>query len=429
MLPSNINALNVKMYGINYNTRKGCDWEPESTKCKTAADVQKDMYALKAVTDRVRIYSLIDCNQAEHVLPAAKNAGLQVELGIWTTSSHDYLLQEKAKLAGLIDAGLYDNNVISLHVGSETVYREEISADIAISYMNEIRDYLRSRGFQTPVTIADVIDIYYSYPQLVDAVDFIAVNIFAFWEGTHVDNGASRTLDRIRAIRVTAANKNKPMILSEVGWSSGGYNSTTGESTPIAQAKFFSDFFQVARASNIAFYWYTAFDSEWRVRNGGYDVEEHFGVFKEDDSMKPDFQQLQIGWKEPRAIRSFATNMLLATKDDYLFMSIQSNDWLVKEQQTWFFDQETQTVRSQYSDQCLDTYQPQDGGIVRPYSCIDNEKNQKWRYVEATGKLEHATYNGFCLDVDQAQGNKIQLYGCSPNNANQQWTVLNSASM
>lgn len=93
------------------------------------------------------------------------------------------------------------------------------------------------------------------------------------------------------------------------------------------------------------------------------------------------------------------------------------------------FDQETQTVRSQYSDQCLDTYQPQDGGIVRPYSCIDNEKNQKWRYVEATGKLEHATYNGFCLDVDQAQGNKIQLYGCSPNNVNQQWTVLNSAPM
>ncbi|CEG42348.1 ricin b lectin-like protein [Plasmopara halstedii] len=424
MLPHITDALNVRMYGMNYNTRKGCDWEPENIKCKSATEVQRDLYALKTVTDRVRIYSLVDCNQAEHVLPAAKNAGLQVELGIWTTASHDFLLQEKAKLAWLIDTGLYDNNVIALHVGSETIYRKEITATTAINYMNEIRDYLRSRGFQTPVTIADVIDIYYENPQLVDMVDFIAVNMFSYWEGVHVNDGTSRTLDRIRAIRVTAVNKNKVMILSEVGWSSGGYNTTTGESSPAAQAKFFSEFFQIARASNILFYWYTAFDSEWRVRNGGYDVERHFGVFREDGSMKPNFEQLQIGWMEPTVIRSSVTNMLLSTKDESIFMSAKVNDWLVKEQQTWFFDQYTQQVRSQYSDHCLDAYQPWDGGIVHPYSCIDDEKNQKWRYDKDTNKLVHATYNGMCLDVDPARNNIVQLYGCSPNNPNQQWVVL-----
>ncbi|ETP28553.1 hypothetical protein F442_22144 [Phytophthora nicotianae P10297] len=409
MLSGNTDALNVKMHGVNYNSRKGPDLAPDSSKCKSASEVQKDMYALKGITDRVRIYSLLDCNQAELVLPAAKNAGLQVHLGIWTTKSHDYLLKEKAKLASLIDSGLYDNNVIGLHVGSETIYRKEITADTAIGYMNEIRSYIRSRGKNTPVTIADVIDIYYDYPQIVDAVDYISVNEFAYWEGVDVNEGAAKTLDRIRAIRVTAAKKNKRMVLSE--------------------AKFFSDFFQVARSSNMEYYWYTAFDSQWRVTNGGEDVEANFGVFKEDDSMKSNFQQLTIGWKDPRAIRNAGSNRLLSEKDAGLYMSTKSNDWLVKEQQTWFFDSTTKQIRSKSGDRCLDAYQPWDGGIVHVYRCMDNEGNQRWTYESSTGKLKHATHQGFCLDTDPAQGNKVQLYGCSPNNPNQKWAIINPANI
>ncbi|KAF1791133.1 Glycoside hydrolase superfamily [Phytophthora cactorum] len=406
ILSSKADALNVKMHGINYNSRKGPDWAPDSSKCKTASEVQKDMYALKGITDRVRIYSLLDCSQAELVLPAAKNAGLQVYLGLWTTKSHDYLLKEKAKLASLIDSGVYDNNVI--------VCMSEITADTAISYMNEIRSYIRSRGKNTPVTIADVIDTYYDYPQMVDAVDYIS--------GVDVNEGAAKTLDRIRAVRVTAAKKNKRMVLSEVGWSSGGYNAKTG-------AKFFSDFFQVARSSNMEYYWYTAFDSQWRVTNGGEDVEANFGVFKEDDSMKSNFQQLTIGWKDPRVIRNAGSNRLLSEKDAGLYMSTKSNDWLVQEQQTWFIDSVTKQVRSKSGDRCLDAYQPWDGGIVHVYRCMDNEGNQKWTYESSTGKLKHATHQGFCLDSDPAQGNKVQLYGCSPNNPNQKWAIINPANI
>ncbi|KAG1689459.1 hypothetical protein DVH05_002260 [Phytophthora capsici] len=208
LLFNGADALNVKMPGVNYNSRKGPDWAPDSSKCKSASEVQKDMYALKGITDKVRIYSLVDCNQAELVLPAAKNAGLQVHLGIWTTKSHDYLLQEKAKLAGLIDSGLYDDNVIGLHVGSETIYREEITADTAISYMNEIRDYIRGRGKNTPVTIADVIDIYYANQQLIDAVDYISVNQFSFWERADVNEGTAICNRVTRTSGYTTCNSN-----------------------------------------------------------------------------------------------------------------------------------------------------------------------------------------------------------------------------
>ncbi|EGZ23317.1 hypothetical protein PHYSODRAFT_324542 [Phytophthora sojae] len=55
---------------------------------------------------------------------------------------------------------------------------------------------------------------------------------------------------------------------------------------------------------------------------------------------------------------------------------------------------------------------------------MDNERNQKWTYDNATSTLQHATHKGFCPDQDASQNNKIQLYGCSPNNAHQQWEVL-----
>ncbi|KAG3166071.1 hypothetical protein PI124_g4086 [Phytophthora idaei] len=424
LLNGSADALNVKMPGVNYNSRKGPDWAPDSSKCKTASEVQKDMYALKGVTDKVRIYSLVDCNQAELVLPAAKNAGLKVHLGIWTTKSHDYLLQEKAKLAGLIDKGLYDNNVIGLHVGSETIYREEIDANTAISYLNEIRSYIRSRGKNTPVTIADVIDIYYANQQLIDAVDYISVNQFSFWERSDVNEGAAVTLDRLKSLRVAAAKKNKKIVISEVGWSSGGSDPAAAVATPANQAKFFSDFFQMARSHNFDYYWYVAFDSKWRITNGGKEVEADFGIFKEDDTMKSNFQPLTIGWKDPRALRNAGTKLLLSEKDGNVYMSGKSTDWLVQEQQVWFFDSATQQVRSKSSDRCLDAYQGWNGGIVHVYRCMDSEVNQKWTFESSTGKLKHVKHQGFCLDTDPAQGNKLQLYGCSPNNPNHQWGVM-----
>ncbi|KAG7375250.1 glycoside hydrolase 3 protein [Phytophthora pseudosyringae] len=110
-------------------------------------------------------------------------------------------------------------------------------------------------------------------------------------------------------------------------------------------------------------------------------------------------------------------------------MSSKSSDWLVQEQQIWFFDSATQQVRSKSSDRCLDAYQAWDGGIVHVYRCIESEANQKWTFESETGKLKHATHQGFCLDQDPAQNNKLQLYGCSPDNANQKWSVIDPASI
>ncbi|KAK1931998.1 putative glucan endo-1 [Phytophthora citrophthora] len=422
LLSSNADALNVKFPGVNYIPRKGPDNEPDNAKCKSASEMQKDLYALKGVTDKVRIYSLIDCNQAEVILPAAKKAGLKVDLGIWTTFNHDTLQKEKTKLAALIDSGLYDDNVVGFDVA---IYMyEKFIANTAINYVKEIRDYLRSRGKNTPVTLADTVDVYNDNPQLVDAVDYVSVNYQSFAYGDDVNESVANTLDDLKDLRVLAAKKGKKFVISETGWSSSGFYPGVSVASPANQAKYFTDLYHVSRSHNIDFYWYFAFDTAFRS-----ELENSFGVFLVNGTLKSNFQNLVIRQKEPRAIRNVGSKQLLSENNGSVYMSSKSSDWLVQQQQVWFFDSATQQVRSKSSDRCLDAYQGWNGGIVHVYRCMDNEANQKWTFEASTGKLKHAKHQGFCLDTDPAQNNKVQLYGCSPNNPNQQWSVINTSSI
>ncbi|TMW57547.1 hypothetical protein Poli38472_003472 [Pythium oligandrum] len=420
---------NERLYGINYNSRKGPDWAPDAQRCKSDGEVQNDMYQLRTVADRVRIYSLRDCNQPWQVLPFAKKAGLKVALGIWTTTNDADFNAEKQQLGWLIDAGHVDGNVVGLHVGSEAIYREELTAGQAIKYMQDIKSYLVSRGLgHIPVTIADVVDSYYYNPGLIDAVDVVSINQFSFWEKTDVDEAMHQMLDRLRDLRVRVAAKGKKMLISETGWSSKGKNNASSEATPESQTHFFKDFYHQAKARDLEYYWFVGYESQWRVTSEEHEVEGHFGIFEENGQMKSNFQALQLGTRDQKTIRSSAGLLLAHEEDDAVYLGEESEEWLEQEKQTWLFDSSSQQIRSKYSDLCLDAYEPWNGGTVHVYKCINGEPNQKWQYDPSTGAFYHAGHQGFCLDNDPAQKNKLQLWGCNPGSENQVWMVATPGS-
>ncbi|KAI9913294.1 hypothetical protein PsorP6_006347 [Peronosclerospora sorghi] len=132
--------------------------------------------------------------------------------------------------------------------------------------------------------------------------------------------------------------------------------------------------------------------------------------------MKSNFQTLTIGLKSPHALRNACSKPVLSETDRSVYMSSLSSDW-------------TQQVSSKSIDLCLDAYEARDGAIRRVYLCMDNEVNQKWTYESATGKLKHAQHQGFCLDTDPAQNNKVQLQRCSAGNFNQQWMIIDPATI
>ncbi|KAG7383270.1 glycoside hydrolase 3 protein [Phytophthora pseudosyringae] len=114
-----------------------------------------------------------------------------------------------------------------------------------------------------------------------------------------MNEGAAKTLDHIRAIRVTAVKKNKCMVLSEVGWTSGGHSAKTGVTSPEGQANIFSDLLPGG-----------SLEQHKSTAGTGEEVEANFGVFQEDDSMKLNSQQLTIGWKDPHALANICWCLL-----------------------------------------------------------------------------------------------------------------------
>nr|AIG56285.1 secreted protein [Achlya hypogyna] len=82
----------------------------------------------------------------------------------------------------------------------------------------------------------------------------------------------------------------------------------------------------------------------------------------------------------------------------------------------WRFDTANNMVRVDGSTQCLDAWQPQNGGSVHVWDCDASNVNQKWQFDAATGQLRHLTHKGFCLDIQSDSGATPYLWSCHPTN-------------
>jgi glucan 1,3-beta-glucosidase len=58
------------------------DKNPDGT-CKSTSDYESDFENLKDLSTLVRTYSGTECDTPQNILPAAKNKGFKVVLGIW----------------------------------------------------------------------------------------------------------------------------------------------------------------------------------------------------------------------------------------------------------------------------------------------------------------------------------------------------------
>lgn len=262
-------AQSFSVYGLNYNARKGPDWADADVKCKSPDEIKLDMKTIKTVTNNVRLYSLVDCNQGALVIPAALNAGLKVSVGLWVSDDPAVFQAEKAKLKELIvpERGIFSvDKIFDIHVGSEAIYRKEVTAETNIGYLNEVKDVCRAHANSAsiPVTIADIGDTYLAYPDLIAAVrlrvafrrlswlfegsnsvlwsdvhtqvDIVSANGFPFWEKWAANASAAHFFKRMDPLFRLAKDAGKGMFISETGWASGGVSAKSSKASP-ANAK------------------------------------------------------------------------------------------------------------------------------------------------------------------------------------------------
>nr|CCA22143.1 putative endo1 [Albugo laibachii Nc14] len=286
------NAQLKKISGINYSMRKGADWLPHPNKCKSTEEITLDLDVLKTVTDNIRLYSVGDCDCGSVVIPIARRAGLKVAVGLWVDSNNATFIKEKETLETLMANGIItSSNVVSILVSSEALYRNEISLEMGIKYLNQIKELRDRHNLQAiPLSIADIGDIYIQYPQIIDHVDFCAINAFPYWEDKDIKEAASRFKSRIQGLIVPCTKGgNVKITISETGWPTDGRSEkvTIAVASHVNARRYFDEFTSLAEMEGWNYYYFEAFDSAWKLEQVGEShVEGYFGLFDGNRKLK-----------------------------------------------------------------------------------------------------------------------------------------------
>src|SRR5262249_46021750 len=113
------------------------------------------------------------------------------------------------------------------------------------------------------------------HPELVSAVDFIAVHILPYWEGVSASDAVDQAMQLYDQLRQRYPGKR--VVIAEFGWPSGGYNRQSAEPRPMEQATVLRNFVARAEAHGIEYNVIEAFDQPWKTFEGS--VGSYWGLF------------------------------------------------------------------------------------------------------------------------------------------------------
>jgi exo-beta-1,3-glucanase (GH17 family)/cellulose synthase/poly-beta-1,6-N-acetylglucosamine synthase-like glycosyltransferase len=268
----------TKIQGFSFSPfREG--QSPSKQIYPSVEQIDRDLATLAGESHAVRAYTVED-NLAEIPRLAAAH-GLNVVLGAWITKDKKANDEQIAKLIKVYREN--HRNIIRVLVGNEVMLRAEQPVEQMIKYIDAAK-----KSIWAPVSTAEPWHIWLKYPQLVDHVDFIAVHLLPYWEGIPVDKAVDYCVMRYKQLQ--EAYPDKPIVISEVGWPSGGRIRQGAVPSPTNQAKFLRRFLDVAEKNHYTYYIMEAFDQIWK-RNLEGEAGSLWGVY--DDQRQPKFEFTQ----------------------------------------------------------------------------------------------------------------------------------------
>jgi exo-beta-1,3-glucanase (GH17 family) len=225
--------------------------------------IEEDLAFLSQITTRIRTYSTTD-TQA-NIPHLARRFGIGVAQGIDLTKDEAANERQIAVAVRMAEEGVVE----SLIVGNEVLSMATLSKDKLIEYLRKVRQLAPPN---VPVTTAEVWDIWNSNPDLANAVDFVVAHFYPFWEGEPIERANEtlwRNFDRLQAtLRAAYPEADLPVVIGETGWPSGGATRRAAVPGPVNQRRFIEEFMATACERSVPFYFFEAFDEEWKWKEG-----------------------------------------------------------------------------------------------------------------------------------------------------------------
>ena len=237
--------------GVSYSPYQ-VDQDPMDGVHPSVADMEGDMKLLAGQVASVRTYS--STSGAEQIAGLARRYGLPVMAGAWIQGKPDV---DEPEIAGLIRVARSNPNVTRVIVGNEAIMRTDVTVEQAIAYIKRVK-----KQVNVPVSTAEPWHTFLKNPELVEAVDFIAVHLLPYWEDVPMDKALEYALFRYDELRKKYPNKH--IVIAEVGWPSNGPWRHSAEASLINQAKFIRTFLNVAAERHFDYYIMEAFDQPWK---------------------------------------------------------------------------------------------------------------------------------------------------------------------
>ncbi len=283
--------------------------------------IRSDLKTLAPYTRAIRTYS--STNGVELVPGAAAEQGLKVNVGAWIGEKYidgkcdddKGVKRNEGELLSAIKLARSNNNVNGVVVGNETIYRgdlepkcnealtaeedailkaavtteqvakakQKIAVDRLIKMIQRVK-----RQSPVPVTTGEIWSVWRDYPELVSAVDYIAVHVLPYWEGVSEKAAVDAAIGAYDTLRRLYPGKR--IVIAEFGWPSAGYNFKNAEPGRIEQATVLRDFVARAEAYGIDYNIIEAIDQPWKVSEGS--VGAYWGIFDAD-------RQPKFAWSGP----------------------------------------------------------------------------------------------------------------------------------
>ncbi|MHC1731714.1 MAG: glycosyl hydrolase family 17 protein [Bacteroidales bacterium] len=239
----------------------------------TAEQIRQRIEIIKPFTSWIRTFS---CTDGHELIPRiAKENGLKVMAGAWLSDDREHNEIELENLVRVVREG----NVDLVAVGNEVLYREELSEQELLEYIQRVKQ-------QVPGVSVGYVDAYYEYvrrPALVDACDVLFINCYPFWEGCHIDY--SLVYMKNMYFSVLQAARGKRVVISETGWPNMGIAFESSQPSTDNALRYFINTQKWSLEDNIEIMYFSSFDEAWKIEKEG-DVGAFWGLWDKDGNLK-----------------------------------------------------------------------------------------------------------------------------------------------
>ncbi len=267
--PEQISGLSFSPFRIHQS--------PQDRTYPSDDEIRADLELVSSQTDSIRTYTVE--GSIGEVPRLAEETGLRVSLGIWINGD---LQANEEQIRKGIEIANSQRSVVRVIVGNESLYREEVTPEQLIGYLDRVR-----AAVKVPVTTAEQWHIWDEYPELAKHVDLIAAHVLPYWEFMPRDQAIDFVLDRAQYLKKKF--KKKPLLLGEVGWPSNGRTRGGAEANQADQAIYLRTLVNKLNAKGYSYFVIEAFDQPWKYISEG-SVGAYWGIWNADRQPKFPFE-------------------------------------------------------------------------------------------------------------------------------------------